>query len=272
MELYATTAYALSRELTLHYSTSFGMSSRLFDSDIQPHIYAIYGLVRIADEIVDTYHGDDAAALLDGLEGETERAMKTGFSTNPIVHAFALTARRFDITPKLTRPFFASMRLDLAPHTYTPELYHDYIHGSAEVIGLMCLRVFTGGDTTHYESLALGAKALGAAYQKINFLRDLHDDYARLGRTYFPGIKYETFNSEQKQAIEGDIAQDLATAHAAISRLPKGARPAVALSYDYYTALFNKLKRADVTTLKTSRVRIPNSQKLLILARRSFMR
>lgn len=272
MDLYNHTSYELSRRLTLRYSTSFSMSSRLFASDIRPHVYAIYGLVRIADEVVDTYQGNDAAELLDELEQHTERAMNSGYSPNPIVHAFALSARQYSIGIELTRPFFASMRMDLAPQTYTEDLYHDYIYGSAEVIGLMCLRIFTNGDTAHYEKQMLGAQALGAAYQKVNFLRDMRDDHTRLGRVYFPGIEFETFDNAQKQAIEADIEQDFATAHSAIAKLPRGAKSAMMISYEYYYALFAKLKRTDVETVKATRIRISDGYKLLLLARRVILR
>lgn len=272
MDLYSQTSYELSRRLTQRYSTSFSLSSRLFTSDIQPHIYAIYGLVRIADEIVDTYRGKDAATLLDELEHDTERAIRTGYSPNPIVHAFALSASTYGITTELTRPFFASMRVDLAPTTYTEDTYRDYIYGSAEVIGLMCLRVFTRNDTALYESLAPGARALGAAYQKVNFLRDIRDDHKRLGRVYFPGVQFDSFSNQQKQTIEADIEHDFTAALSAITKLPKGIRPALMMSYEYYYALFSKLKRADVQDLKTSRIRVANSHKLLLLTRRVVLR
>lgn len=248
------------------------MSSRLFSRDIKPHIYAIYGLVRIADEIVDTYRGDNAAVLLDELERHTRDALASGYSPNPIVHAFAESGRRYSIGMDLLEPFFASMRMDLSPQTYTENLYHDYIYGSAEVIGLMCLRVFTDGDTERYEELAPGARALGAAYQKVNFLRDMRDDYARLGRVYFPGIDFTTFDTTQKQTIEKDIEKDFATARAAITDLPAGARAALRMSYDYYYALFKKLERADPEAITAGRLRIANRYKILLLLRRMVLR
>lgn len=272
MELYERTSYELSRHLTLRYSTSFGMSSRLFTKAIRPHIYAIYGLVRIADEIVDTYYGEDAGALLDELEQHTEQAMNTGYSPNPIVHAFSVSALRYDIGTDLTRPFFASMRMDLTPQTYTEDKYHEYIYGSAEVIGLMCLRIFTDGDNARYESLVPGARALGAAYQKVNFLRDMRDDHMRLGRVYFPGVDFDSFTTEQKQTIEVDIEQDFVAALGAIRQLPKGARSALLVSYEYYYSLFNKLRQTDVQTIKGERIRIPDSRKLLLLLRRAVLR
>lgn len=268
MELYSHTSYELSQILTRRYSTSFSMSSGLFSRDIKPHIYAIYGLVRIVDEIVDTYRGEDAAQLLDELESHTAAALHSGYSPNPIVHAFITTGRRYNIGMELLQPFFASMRMDLTPKTYTDDLYHEYIYGSAEVIGLMCLRVFTDGNETHYRELTTGARALGAAYQKVNFLRDMRDDYARLGRVYFPRIDFETFDSAQKQIIETDIARDFAIARAAIPHLPRGARTALKMSYDYYYALFLKLQRAAPEAITEGRLRLPNSYKILLLLKR----
>lgn len=272
MDLYDKTAYELSRRLTLRYSTSFGLSSMLFARDIRPHIYAVYGLARIADEIVDTYKGDDAAEMLDGLEEHMERSMKIGYSANPLVHAFVLSARRFGIDTDLTRAFFRSMRIDLSPQTYDDDLYREYIYGSAEVIGLMCLRVFVGGDAAYYDELADGARSLGAAYQKVNFLRDVRDDYARLGRVYFPGIEFETFNNQQKQEIEADIERDFADAKKATANLPRGARSAVLVSYDYYHTLFNKIKRTDVEAIKATRMRVWDGYKLLLMMKRLLLR
>lgn len=266
MDLYTNVAYKVSRDLTLAYSTSFGISSKLFPSSIRPHIYAIYGLVRVADEIVDTYAGTDQRALLDALESETYKAIKTGYSTNLIVHAFALTARTFGITKKIIEPFFTSMRMDLSPQTYDKKLYETYIYGSAEVIGLMCLRVFCDGDETQYNSLQKGAQALGAAYQKVNFLRDLASDHTALDRMYFPGTTYETFDNAAKQHIVDDIEKDIALAKESLARLPKSSRVAVSTSLSYYGTLLKKLKRTNATTLKQKRIRIRNGHKLVLLS------
>lgn len=272
MELYQQTSRELSQLLTERYSTSFSMSSRLFSKSIRPHIYAIYGLVRIADEIVDTYRGDNAADLLHELEAETERAITTGYSTNPIVHAFADTAREFTIDTSLINPFFVSMQMDLSPQHYTQKLYETYIYGSAEVIGLMCLRVFCKGDDVAYKKLESGAKALGAAYQKVNFLRDVQSDAETLNRMYFPAVTFETFTNKQKKRIEADIEADFAKARPALAALPAGARTALMMSYDYYYALFQKLKDTDVADLKRTRVRLNNGLKVALLAKRSLLR
>ncbi len=264
MDLYTKTSYELSRTLTLRYSTSFGKSSQLFSPEIQRHIFAIYGLVRIADEIVDTYQGKDSAKLLDALEKSVYAAIKTGYDTNPIVHAFADTFRTFTIDTQLIKAFFESMRTDLTRLTYTKKQYEAYIYGSAEVIGLMCLKVFVNGDEGEYKHLEPGAKALGAAYQKVNFLRDIASDHNERGRVYFPGIAFANFNETQKRAIENDITADLKTARGAILQLPATARRAVRLSFEYYSELLHVIEKTSVETLKTTRVRVPNSKKLAL--------
>lgn len=267
MELYARVAYANSKQLTLSYSTSFGISSRFFSKQIQPHIYAIYGLVRIADEIFDTYKGPDAAQLLDELESTTYTSIKSGYSTNPIVHAFALTAKQYGIDKTLIAPFFHSMRLDLTPQKYSPKDYEAYIHGSAEVVGLMCLRVFCDGDTKQYDQLRDGAAALGAAYQKVNFLRDMAADYKELGRLYFPDVTFDNFDDAAKQVIIDDIKHDFTNALVALQQLPASSRKATMMSYVYYTDLLKKLESTPVAVIKTTRVRLPSQRKLVLMAK-----
>jgi phytoene/squalene synthetase len=266
MELYNATSYEMSQLLTNRYSTSFSMSSRLFSPTIRPHIYAVYGMVRLADEIVDTYRGDDMLQRLDDFETEVLRACQAGYSVNPVVHAFALTARQYAIDQELIAPFFSSMRVDVRRSAYDQAGYEAYIYGSAEVIGLMCLKVFCEGDAAVYDSLQEGARALGAAYQKVNFLRDIAADYTELDRLYFPGtVRYETFNEADKQAIIADIDADFAKASEAIVRLPETARNAVGLSRKYYGALLDKIKATPAAHLKTQRVRVPNLQKFVLL-------
>lgn len=265
MDLYSRVAYAHARQLTLAYSTSFGISTRFFTNDIKPHIYAIYGLVRIADEIVDTYKGHDALELLDELESATYRSIQSGYSTNPIVHAFALTAAKYNIDHVLVNPFFESMRMDLVPQNYTDRDYAKYIHGSAEVVGLMCLKVFCGGDESAYKKLEKGAAALGSAYQKVNFLRDLSADYKELGRLYFPGKNFEEFNESDKQEIIEDIRSDFSTALPALLKLPRSCKKATMMSYVYYMELLKKLESTPASTIKEVRVRVPNQKKLLLL-------
>ena len=239
------------------YSTSFSRSTRLFPPAIRRYIYAIYGLVRIADEIVDGYKGSNALIILNELEQDVYRALESAYSANPVVHAFAITAKKFDIDKPLIEPFFVSMRMDLAPQHYTKNLYETYIHGSAEVVGLMCLKVFVDNDDTLYSALQEGACHLGAAYQKINFLRDLAADTKELGRFYFPGYTLQTFDEAAKHAVINDIKQDLAAASQAIPKLPLTARRATKLSSVYYAALLTKLEHTPITTIKSTRVRIP---------------
>jgi phytoene synthase len=263
MDLYTRTSYQLARQLTLNYSTSFSKSSQLFDKSIRQHIFAIYGLVRVADEIVDTYGGSDCEPILNELEQHTIQSLESGFSPNPLVHAFATTAKEFGITEELIQPFFESMRMDVAPQDYSESLYKKYIHGSAEVIGLMCLRVFCNNDTK-YQQLADGAMALGSAYQKVNFLRDMKADYDERGRVYFPGVTFGTFNEEQKDLIILDIQKDFASAREAVKKLPHSARRAVSLSFDFYSALLHKLERTPASKIKAGRIRISNVKKLQI--------
>lgn len=265
VDLYTKTSYELSRHLTLRYSTSFGKSTKLFSKNTQPHIFAIYGLVRVADEIVDTYTGNDKKSTLNDLENETYHALKTGYSANPLVHAFAHTANQYGITKKLIAPFFKSMRLDLKPHHYTQKLYATYIYGSAEVIGLMCLKVFTRGNTAGYKNLEAGARALGAAYQKVNFLRDFASDFEERGRVYFPGVTFDAFDETAKQVVIDDISDDFSKAKQAIIGLPRDAKRAVGLSYVYYGELLKKLDKASVATIKASRIRVSNTKKIALL-------
>lgn len=264
MDLYLATAQASSRLFTNAYSSSFGLASRLFGKSIRPHIYNIYGLTRIADEIVDTYKGADAGKILDELEQETYRAMNRHYSANPIVHAFQATARQFGIDKTLLQPFFASMRTDLTKRSFSQAEYQRYIHGSAEVVGLMCLRVFCNNDA-QYAQLAQGARKLGAAYQKVNFLRDLAADHNDLKRCYFPDLTYDSFDEAAKQAIIADIRADFAVAAPTINELPTGAKRAVRASYRYYQALLDKLATTPAATIKTRRIRISNARKLSLL-------
>lgn len=271
MELYTSTSYQLSRQLTLRYSTSFSKSSELFSAVIRPHIFAIYGLVRIADEIVDTYRGKQTARLLDALEEETYASLGLSYSTNPIVHAFAQTANTYGITKQLIAPFFESMRMDLKKKSFTKKEYDRYIYGSAEVIGLMCLRVFVGGNDAAYAKLEDGARALGSAYQKVNFLRDVASDVSERGRVYFPGVDYDTFSEAQKQAIIADIRSDFDQAKLSLAQLPKGAQKAVKLSYEYYNELLRMLDRASIETIKSRRLRVPAARKLALYAKKAVV-
>lgn len=264
MEQYDQVAAQTARLVTNSYSSSFGLATRLFPLTIRGDIYNIYGLVRLADEIVDTYLGDDARVQLDDLEKEVYRALEYRYSTNLIVHAFQMTANRYAIDKALIAPFFYSMRLDTAPRKYDQALYARYIDGSAEVVGLMCLKVFVASPA-EYVHLEPGARALGAAFQKVNFLRDLAADQTELKRCYFPGTTFKTFNEADKAEIIADIKNDFLIAQQAIPQLPKSARPAVSAAYGYYSRLLQRLEATPVATLKQKRVRINNGVKLVLL-------
>lgn len=222
-------------------------------------------MVRIADEIVDTYRQGDAAAMLDDFESQVYASITTGYSTNPALHAFSQTAREYGIDETLIKPFFVSMRMDLSAKTFSDKQYRTYIYGSAEVVGLMCLRVFVAGDEKMYKASREGAAALGAAYQKVNFLRDIKADHEELGRMYFPGVTYRTFDEHDKQRIIDDIDRDFASAKAALPMLPGSSRRAVTASMYYYGELYKRLERASVADLKSHRIRVPNPQKFALL-------
>jgi len=268
MDLYNRVAQELSRTVTLQYSTSFGSASRLYDADIRPHIFNIYAWVRMGDEIVDTYRGKDADQLLMDYKKETYRTLKNGFSTNPIIHSFCLTARAYGIDSALIDPFLESMALDLKPPKIsTRSYYKKYIYGSAQVDGLMCLRVFTGNDTKVYNHLRPGAESLGAAFQKINFLRDFASDVKELGRSYFPEVKNKTLDETAKQKIITDIRHDFTHSLPALHQLPKNSRTAVAVAAQYYSELLDTLEHTPAHTISKERIRLSNWRKAQIIAR-----
>ena len=239
---------------------------------MQQHIYAIYGLVRVADEVVDTYRGTDGERILRELEAEVYSALTHGYSANPIVHSYALTARQFGIGRELIQPFFASMYMDLNPVAYTKKKYDAYIYGSAEVVGLMCLRVFLDGDTEAYRRLEPGARALGSAYQKVNFLRDIAADHHELGRIYFPGLSFDTFDDTAKQAIVEEIEGEFAQARIAIEQLPQSSRGAVSLSVSYYAKLLSIVKKTPANVIKQERIRVNNPTKAILFLRAQALR
>ncbi|KNC19939.1 phytoene synthase [Arthrobacter sp. RIT-PI-e] len=273
---YDAAALKTSAEVIRCYSTSFGMASRILDAATRRRIEAVYALVRVADEIVDgaaAGAGLDVAAvgeLLDGLERDTETAMGTGYSANLVVHAFAVTARSTGIGVELTRPFFASMRADLTQTEHTQESFDRYVYGSAEVVGLMCLRAFLVGRSVpaHEEAVLVdGARHLGAAFQKINFLRDLAEDFSTLGRSYFPGVRPGSFSEADKIRLLDDIDDDLRISAAALPGLPINARRAVALAQGLFTELASRLRATPAEQLLRARVRVPDPVKLRIAAR-----
>jgi 15-cis-phytoene synthase len=257
------------------YSTSFGLASRLLAAVPRQQVENIYALVRLADEIVDgeaTAAGltaEDAATQLDSLERETRHAMATGYSTNLIVHAFALTARETGFGEELTTPFFESMRTDLSVTEHDEASFDAYVYGSAEVVGLMCLRAFLFGRECSPEEIARfqgGARALGAAFQKVNFLRDLSADFRELGRSYFPGIRIDSFTEADKNRILDDIDHHLRISAAVIPDLPAGSRRAVALAQGLFAELASRLRATPASRLLSTRVRVSTPIKLRIAA------
>jgi phytoene/squalene synthetase len=274
--LYTRAAQRSSARIIREYSTSFGMATGLLDRSIRPDIENIYGLVRIADEIVDgaaAQAGLDTPmqlALLDALEAETERAIDTGYSTNVVVHSFAETARAVQIGPELIAPFFASMRRDLDPAPFTREQVSDYIYGSAEVVGLMCLRVFlrdSGCEPELRARLEHGARRLGAAFQKINFLRDLGADWEGLNRNYFPTVDPAALSEGEKLGLLDDIRADLTAAAAVIPLLPRNCRVAIEAAHGLFAELTDRIRSTPAAELLRTRTRVPNSTKLRILIR-----
>ncbi|WP_313480388.1 squalene/phytoene synthase family protein [Microbacterium sp.] len=274
-DLYTRTAHAASAHVISGYSTSFGYASRLLPREVRGGIADVYALVRVADEIVDGPAAEaglqrpEVLAILDALEQDTLRAMACGFSANLVVHAFATTARRTGIGADLVRPFFESMRMDATEHArFDHEQYRRYIHGSAEVVGSMCLRVFALEQPgfTLDDRLEEGARRLGAAFQKVNFLRDLADDAGRLGRSYIPGLDPQTFTDRDKAAVVDEIAEDLAVAREAIARLPRGSRRATTAAAALFGRLNEQLRETPAAALRTTRVSVPLGRKLGILA------
>ena len=257
-------SHECSRLTTKRYSTSFSSAIKLLHKDVRGPIFDIYGLVRFADEIVDTLHDFDKATLLANFKAETYTAIENGVSLNPIIHSFQRTVNRFNIDHKLIDAFFRSMEFDLDKGQYSTTDYQEYIYGSAEVVGLMCLYVFCDGNKESYELLKPSAQALGSAFQKVNFLRDVKADYQQLNRVYFPGVDFNSFTYEMKSLIESDIAKDFADAYAGILKLPLTARFGVYLAYKYYLSLFKKIKAVKPQRILEERIRIPNYMKLWV--------
>lgn len=254
-----------SRNVTRAYSTSFSMGIRLLGKELRNPIYAIYGFVRLADEIVDTFHGHDKAKLLNEFTRDTWKALDEGISLNPVLHSFQLTVRQYNIDRQLIAQFLHSMEMDLHQQRHDSGSYEEYILGSAEVVGLMCLKVFCLGDESQYEALKPAAMRLGAAFQKVNFLRDLRADYEQLGRVYFPGTDFHSLTAQQKKDIESDIAADFAAAYKGIVQLPAQSRFGVYIAYKYYLKLFQKIRRMPPSRIREQRVRIPNQTKWALL-------
>jgi len=259
--LYDRVCVECSARTTRAYSTSFSLGIRFLAPRLRNPIYAIYGFVRFADEIVDSFHHTDKVALFASFRADTERALRDRFSMNPILHAFQQTYHRYGIDPEHVELFLRSMEWDLDRAAYDRQGFDDYIVGSAEVVGLMCLKVFTNGDQALYDALLPPARRLGAAFQKVNFLRDLEADFIHMGRTYFPGIDFNAFDDATKARIEEEIDADFRAAHAGIVQLPREARLGVYVAYVYYQRLFAKIRSLPSHRVLEERIRIPNSRK-----------
>jgi 15-cis-phytoene synthase len=267
ISLFHKVSHQCSKITTEGYSTSFSSAIRMLHADLRMPIYDVYGFVRFADEIVDTFHEFDKKTLLAQFKIETYEAIERGISLNPILHSFQLTVNKYNIEQELIEAFFNSMEMDLDDKEYDADCYSNYIYGSAEVVGLMCLYVFCEGNKKQYQSLKPSAQSLGAAFQKINFLRDVKADHEELNRTYFPGVNFKKFTEADKKTIEEDIAADLRKAYSGILMLPVKARFGVYVAYKYYRTLFKKIQSAQPELLLQNRVRISNTFKALILVK-----
>lgn len=270
IELYTQTAFDCSELITKTYSTSFSLGIRTLSKKYHKSIYAIYGFVRYADEIVDTFHNHDKADLLKRFKADTYQSIEEGISLNPVLHSFQEVVNKYNIDHNLIEAFLVSMEMDLSKTDYSDPEYDKYIYGSAEVVGLMCLKVFCEGDEAHYQSLLKPARHLGSAFQKVNFLRDIKSDYDERGRVYFPGVDFKDFTEVEKKQIEEDIANEFRSSLDGIKRLPKGVRAGVYLAYIYYTVLFKKITRLSPERIKTERIRVPNFRKFLLLIKCYF--
>lgn len=263
--LYNNVCLDISKLTTKKYSTSFSLGIAALDKKFHNPIYAIYGFVRFADEIVDTFHSSNKNELLQRFKADTYKAIEEKISLNPILHSFQMVVNKYSIEKELIDSFLYSMEMDLQKIEYDVEKYKLYILGSAEVVGLMCLRVFCEGNNEYYLSLKKPAMQLGSAFQKINFLRDLKADFFQLGRTYFPEIKSNVFNNDVKLQIEQDILVDFEAGYKGIKLLPKGSRFGVYLAYSYYLSLFNKIKKLDAELVLKERIRVTDTKKYLVL-------
>jgi phytoene synthase len=268
--LFDQTSFHCSKLITNAYSTSFSIGTMLLDKRIRKHIYSIYGFVRYADEIVDTFHDYDKQYLLQKFKEDTYEAINRGISLNPILNSYQHTVNTYKIDIALVDSFLKSMEMDLDKANHDLKSYEEYIYGSAEVVGLMCLRVFTEGDEHTYKSLQKPALALGAAFQKVNFLRDMKQDVITLGRSYFPEIQLRSFDSVTKKEIEKDIENDFREAYKGILKLPKSSRLGVYVAFVYYNSLFRKICKTSPEGVMLKRIRIADPEKLFLLTQSYF--
>jgi len=263
---YKNLSFEISKKVTKHYSTSFYSATQLFSAPVREAIYGIYGFVRLADEIVDSFNGFDQRAILNRFEADYDFAREKGVCCNPIINAFLVTVNRYEIDDSYVRSFLESMRIDLDKKVYNSRRETDsYIYGSADVVGLMCLSVFCGDNKQLFEELKLPAMRLGSAFQKVNFLRDLRQDVTELGRVYFPGFSMEEFDDQLKQELVSDIQSDFDEAFKGIIRLPDNSRLAVLTAYRYYIRLLDKIRNTPANKLIARRIRVHNAEKFRLL-------
>lgn len=267
VHIFHKTSEICSRLVTENYSTSFSSAIQMLHKDLRTPVFNIYGFVRFADEIVDTFHDFEKEELLAEFKRETYHAIDRKISLNPILNSFQRTVNEFNIDIKLIDAFFKSMEMDLCKKSYDSDEYKEYIYGSAEVVGLMCLYVFCDGKKVKYDNLEAPARSLGAAFQKVNFLRDIKADFNGLSRIYFPGCDFANFSHAEKKAIEEEIQNDFKEAYEGIKKLPLKARFGVYVAYKYYLSLFKKIKKLEPSRVMNTRIRIPNYRKALIVFR-----
>jgi phytoene/squalene synthetase len=271
-KLFDQVSESCSKIVTESYSTSFTLATKMLDSSIRQDIYNIYGFVRFADEIVDSFHNYDKKELLNLFEKDLKKSIEDKISLNPILNSFQKTIHNYQIDYELVDSFLKSMKLDLDKSKYlTKKEFDQYVYGSADVVGLMCLKVFVKGNNQEYNNLKPYAMSLGSAFQKVNFLRDLKADHDGLNRSYFPNLNIEKFDEESKQIILSEIDKDFSHALKGIFKLPSSAKFGVYTAYKYYLKLLNKLRKTPPLKIKSSRIRVPNYQKVNVLAR-SYVR
>lgn len=271
MDLFSSVSYECSKLITNRYSTSFSLGIRMFAKELRQPIYAIYGFVRFADEIVDTFHENDKAALLADFRKETFKAIRDQISLNPVLHCFQQVVNKYNIDHEHIHAFLDSMEMDLQKTAYYDQSeYKKYIYGSAEVVGLMCLKIFLHGNEEEYEKLKPYACALGSAFQKINFLRDMKSDFVERGRVYFPGIDFRHFTEIDKKSIEEDIQKEFTEAYKGIKLLPRSSRLGVYSAYQYYINLFQKIRNLPANIVTEKRVRVSDKRKIYLLTTSAF--
>ncbi len=266
MDLYNETCFECSKIITKKYSTSFSLGIKAFDKRFQYPIYALYGFVRYADEIVDTFHDQDKNLLINKFRDDTFEAIQSKISLNPVLQSFQEVVNKYQIDTAFIDAFLKSMEMDLDKTSYSNAGYQEYIYGSAEVVGLMCLRVFCEGNDEQFQNLLPKARSLGAAFQKINFLRDIKADFEERGRTYFPNVDFTRFTEEDKIQIEKDIEADFDDALQGIKKLPAGSKVGVYIAYIYYLQLFKKIKKTSATVIANKRIRVSDSHKIFLMA------